>query len=315
MISNLIFIILCLVLGGLLRVSEKLPKNTPHVFNAFVIWVSLPSLILIQIPALLDHTKFGFDFLIPMSMAWILFISAFVVFYMLGKIFQWARAETGALILTAGLSNTSFLGYPILEAFFGQKGLRIGVLVDQLGTFLVLGTLGVVTASFFSPTLGKKIKFDEILKRVFTFPPFVSLVVAVLWHLTGTYGYGNCLRVLEKLSVTVVPLALISVGFQLKLSKEVLIRQWKPLVFGLGFKLVLAPMIFTILYVYIFSSRTFPVQVTILQAAMAPMILGAVLAEEFGLNAEIANLMVGVGIPVSIITVCLWNQLLTKILY
>ena len=307
------FIVLCLVLGGLLRVFQRLPKNAPHVLNALVIWVSLPALILIQIPALLDQTKFGWDYLIPISMAWILFVMAFLVFSLVGKIFKWQTKEIGALVLTAGLSNTSFLGYPILIAFFGLEGLRIAVLVDQLGTFLVFGTLAVMAASYFSPAASKTIKLGEILKRIITFPPLIALILAMLWHLTGTYGYKDALNVLGQLSATVIPLALIAVGFQLKLSKEVLIRQWKPLVLGLSFKLILAPMIFVVLYVFIFSSRTFPVRITILQAAMAPMILGAVLAEEFGLNAEIANLMVGVGIPISILTVYLWNQILSKI--
>jgi len=88
-----------------------------------------------------------------------------------------------------------------------------------------------------------------------------------------------------------------------------------PLLWGLSFKLFLAPIIFIILYVFLLSTRTFPVKITILQSAMAPMILGAVLAEEFGLNAEIANLMVGVGIPISIITVFCWDQLISKIFF
>jgi len=315
MLLNFFFIIFCLILGGLLRISGKLPKNAAHVLNVFVIWISLPSLILIQIPALLNQTKFGFDLLIPMSMAWIQFIAAFLLIVVIGKRLKWARAEMGALILTAGLGNTSFLGYPILEALYGQEGLRIGVLVDQLGTFLVFGTLGVIAASFFSPASGREIKLGEVLKRILTFPPLVALILATCWHFTGTYGYNDSIIVLDKLSATVVPLALIAVGFQLKLSTGALKRQWMPLLWGLSFKLFLAPIIFIILYVFLLSTRTFPVKITILQSAMAPMILGAVLAEEFGLNAEIANLMVGVGIPISIITVFCWDQLISKIFF
>jgi predicted permease len=45
------------------------------------------------------------------------------------------------LILTAGLGNTSFLGFPIIEALYGQEGMKTAILVDQPGTFVVLSTL------------------------------------------------------------------------------------------------------------------------------------------------------------------------------
>jgi predicted permease len=38
----------------------------------------------------------------------------------------------GCLILTAGLGNTSF-GFPIIEALYGEEGLKTAILVDQPG--------------------------------------------------------------------------------------------------------------------------------------------------------------------------------------
>jgi predicted permease len=51
----------------------------------------------------------------------------------------------------------------------------------------------------------------------------------------------------------------------------------------------------------------FTARVTILESAMAPMIMAAVVADEFDLDRQLANLMVGVGIPLSLVTVPLWN--------
>jgi predicted permease len=44
----------------------------------------------------------------------------------------------------------------------------------------------------------------------------------------------------------------------------------------------------------------------VLQAAMAPMISGGILAVSHRLNPPLANAMVGLGIPLSFITVPLW---------
>jgi predicted permease len=43
---------------------------------------------------------------------------------------------------------------------------------------------------------------------------------------------------------------------------------------------------------------------------MASMITSAVVATEFNLDTEMANLMVGIGIPLSLVTVPLWNYFL-----
>ncbi|MEI8176049.1 MAG: AEC family transporter [Candidatus Omnitrophota bacterium] len=305
---SFILIILCLTLGALLKRSGKFPREAPRAFNAFVIWVSLPALILVQIPALLQQTRLSFDLLIPVSMAWIQLLIALPLFYFIGKKLAWSNAQIGALILTAGLGNTSFVGFPILESLFGQEGLRVGVLNDQ-GTFLAFSTVGLAAASLFVEGTRSRITPALVVRNVMSFPPFIALMIAVIWHVSGTYGPGPLTMVFERLSVTLIPLALISVGFQLSASRQVIRQQWKPLLAGLGFKLLLAPLFFIVLYVYICSSHTFSTRVTILESAMAPMITGAIVAEEMGLDAEISNLMVGVGIPISIITVYLWNWL------
>jgi predicted permease len=61
-----------------------------------------------------------------------------------------SRETTGALIFTAGRANTSFVGLPMIEAFFGRHGIGLGLVIDQLGSYLVLATLGILVASIFS---------------------------------------------------------------------------------------------------------------------------------------------------------------------
>lgn len=53
-------------------------------------------------------------------------------------------------MLSGGLANTWFVGPPRIETFYGPSFLGIGTLVDQLGTYKVLSTVGVVVAATFS---------------------------------------------------------------------------------------------------------------------------------------------------------------------
>lgn len=48
------------------------------------------------------------------------------------------------------------------------------------------------------------------------------------------------------------------------------------------------------------------IDVSIMEAAMAPMITGTILATTYGLKPKLSSMMVGIGIPVSFLTLAFW---------
>lgn len=300
--SNFVLIFICLIIGSLMKKTGRLPMTTAASLNGFIIFVSLPATVLLQIPNLFATTKLSSQMLLPIAMPWLIFLASWALFSKLGKIRGWSQARQGALILTAGLGNTSFVGLPLLEALYGIEAVRWGVLIDQLGSFLVLSTLGLYVASSHGQQRHGEPKSP--LKQIVTFPPFIALVVAFVIVLGGISLNEMVTLILGKLSATLVPLALIAVGFQLKLSFSILRRYWRPLTLGLGYKLILCPLLFFIIF---HGDSSLMAKVTVLEAAMATMITSAVVASDFGLDEELANLMVGVSIPISLISVPLWN--------
>jgi predicted permease len=85
--------------------------------------------------------------------AWIGFV---VAFYCFGKKYGWSKIDW-LLNLNCRAGNTSFLGFPIIEALYGQEGMKTAILVDQPGTFVVLSTLGIIVATMYSK--GSQIAF------------------------------------------------------------------------------------------------------------------------------------------------------------
>jgi predicted permease len=209
------------------------------------------------------------------------------------------------LMLTGSLGNTSFVGFPLLEALFGVGALSVGVLVDQPGTFLVAGTLGVATAAFFS---GADVSAKKILRKVLSFPPFIALLLAFAFRFMALPS--EAYTVLDRMGATLVPLALLSVGMQLHFDTEKIKANFKYLCWGLGFKLVLAPLCFIGLYVGLFQQRGESVLITLVESAMAPMITAGILAIEYDLDTDLASLMVGIGIPLSLLSVPAWAWIL-----
>jgi len=300
--SNMILLAVCFVIGIVLRQARVLPEATPKVLNAYIIYVALPALALLHIHGL----ELSAGLVYPAAMAWVLFGGAFVFLLPLGKRTGLSAGTLGALFLTAGLGNTSFVGLPMIEAFYGPEYLGIGILADQLGSFLVLSTVGIAVAAAYSSgsTSGR-----EILRKVFTFPPFVAMIAGFALMAVPFPGWAE--GVLERLGGTLSPLALISVGFQLRLGD---IRQKiKPLGLGLFYKLVMGPALVAFLFVVILGARGVHIQVTLFEAAMAPMITGSIVAAEHDLDPALSALMVGVGIPLSFLTLSLWWWLLSCI--
>jgi hypothetical protein len=63
-------------------------------------------------------------------------------------------------------------------------------------------------------------------------------------------------------------------------------------------------------YKYILNGAGLIVEVSILESAMAPMITGTIVASQYGLKPKLASMMVGIGIPVSFLTIAIWYWVL-----
>ena len=297
--NNLILLILCFAAGVLLRLSRRMPEDAPVTLNSFIIHVSLPALTLLYIHSL----KLSGQVALVGLMAWIVFVLSAGLFWLVGRWLRLSRASTGALMLTGGLGNTSFLGLPMVETYFGKQGLATAIIADQLGSFFALSLLGITVAGIYStgrPALG------AIARRIISFPPFISLVLALLLIPVSYPAWLTA--VLARLGDTLAPLALLSVGMQLRLGH---VAEYKrDLAIGLAFKLLLAPLAIYLLYVQLLGAHGLAMRVTIFEAAMPPMITAAIVAAEHDLDPPLANAMVAAGLLVSFATLYAWSYFL-----
>ncbi len=294
--GSLLLLVVCLLAGVLLQRVAAVPANAAQALDQFVIHISLPALGLYFIPEL----TFSAELIFPVATGWIVFLGSAGFFLLLQRLFGWSRKLTGCLIVVAGLGNTSFIGFPVIEALYGKPGLTTAVLVDQ-STFIVLATLGVGVSAWYArggTTMG------ELLLKIVRFPPFIAFVVALLLNLLGMRFHADIKDMLWRIGATVSPVALVSVGLQLKIERRS--KHWGMLSLGLLYKLVLAPMIVFGLYALLAGRRDPTIAVCVLEAAMAPMITGAIVASSYGLKPKLANMLIGIGIPLSFLTLLGW---------
>ena len=168
---------------------------------------------------------------------------------------------------------------------------------------MALATYGIFVAAYYSNK--SEINVQIMMAKILTFPPFISLVVALFF--IGTPFPDTILKVLSALAVTIVPLALVAVGLQLQLKLPG--HEVKPFGMALFIKLVIAPMI-ALVIVKLSGWTSLAADVSVMEAGMAPMITAGAMASLSGLAPRLSSAIVGYGILISFATTAVLFKLL-----
>ena len=302
--ANILIVITSILIGLILQNVRNFPVEAPKALNAYLIYVVLPAVSLLHISKL----NLGLELLLPVSVGWIIFTITWILFGYLGKRFHWDEKTIGCLIICGGLSNTGFIGYPVIEAIYGAEGLKIAVLIDQTGSFLVVSSLAIIVASLYG---SEKMRKRDISKQMLLFPPFLFFIMALLLNIFQIEIRGVVEKVLESFSATLTPIALIAVGLQIKIKISDIKDNF--LWYGLAHKLILIPTLIYAIYHWIPTEnpdQNLIFKVSVMEAAMASMITSSIIATNYNLRPKLASLLVGVGIPLSVITLTFWFYLL-----
>ena len=300
--ESLILLFCCLGLGILFRQVRLLPENAYLSLNGLIIYVALPALILHKIPLI----SFTAEVAYPIAMPWLIFSLAIPFFILLGRQLQWSKQSIGCLILCCGLGNTSFIGIPVMQLLWGEAGVQVAILADQPGSFAALSTAGILMASYFS---GGGASAKELVSRVLRFPPFLVFMLALLLKFSGIFIPELLTFTLARLGSLVVPLALFSVGLQLQPSAPG--KDLPKLAWGLGYKLILAPALIYVLYILVLEQHDITGKGSVMEAAMGPMITAAIVATNFKLDPPLVGRVVGMGIPLSFVSLLFWYWILS----
>jgi malate permease and related proteins len=292
------FLLLTAGLLGLALLLRKLP-TAPAIadnLNWWVLYVALPAAVLELIPRL----HFDVHLWYLAGAQWLGCIVAALVFPALGRRLGWSRPRIAAATLMACFSNTAFIGLPMMEALRGPEGMSMAAIADQLGCFAAFNTVGTAIVALY---VGDNPSPGVIIKRMLLFPAFDATVIALVVGALG--GWPPVVpAVLHKLTVTLSPLAVFSVGLRLRLkplpgdlAATTVVGAWK---IGLMPLLALA-------FGRLVGVQGLPLGVAVMQAGMAPMFTSAILARRHGFDPEFTDTVVSITMVLSFVTVPLWS--------
>ena len=298
-VINFLIILVGLAGGYALRKLGRVQPSASGGINAWLLYIAMPAVILKYVPQIAWTPAVLF----PLASPVIVLAGGAVYTGISSALFRWTADRSASVFLSTSLANTSFVGFPLITAFYGTSALTVGVLCDQI-TFVLLSTVGIAAATW-AQAKGSGRHQGSLLaavgKKLLGFPPLLAFAAALI--LPHWVDLKPVEPLFDALAATLGPLALFSVGLQISLTQ--MGRGGAALAAGLTYKLVAAPLL-VLAAAAVFGVTGVTARVSVFEAAMAPMVTVAVLAAEYGLAPRLASAMVGLGIPLSLLTGAGW---------
>jgi predicted permease len=292
-------VFLMLALGMLCQRVRLFSDNAAETLNRVVLYVLLPAAVLRFASKLtLDISLLGL-----VAVPWLILLASMAAVEMLARLCRFSPQAKAVLLLCVPLSNSSFLGYPLVQAMLGDAALPFAVVYDQFGSFVMLSTWGVWVLARYAGDTPPSLR--DVAQRMIRFPPLIALLVALTLMPAAAPHVVDA--VLQRLSDAILPVVSLAVGLQLRLRLSRV--HWAPLASGVLLKLLLMPMVAWGI-AWTFDLQGAMAQVAVLETAMPPMITAGALAISHRLAPELAAALVGWGMVLSLGSLPLWHALL-----
>mgnify|MGYP001822134794 FL=1 len=286
--GTITLVVVCFSLGMLARSQVTDVTTIVQWLNRFIIYLALPALILLNVPQL----DISGRMLVPASFAWLWLLPGGLSAVWLARWKNWPREIEGALLLLVVMGNTSFVGLPLIQAFFDEAVLGYAIFYDQLGSFLILSTVGLLLVLMYSPhqAAAQKPGPLQIFLSVLKFPPMIALLVALFLPIDAPAAQLE--PVLTLLGMLLMPCALLVVGIQFR--PRLLPEHRQPVMAGVFIKMCMGPA-FALLFVTGVGSTDEVRAATVFQAAMPCMITPGLLAINAGIAPRLVAALLGYG--------------------
>lgn len=255
--------------------------------NNFIVYVSLPSIILLKVPPL----DFSSLVVVPVGFAWLWVLMGGLMVIALSRWQNWPRSIECAMLLLVTMGNTSYLGYPMVLAFFNDAVLAYAIFYDQLGSFIILSTYGLFIIALYSPSSAGHTERPStigVVKKVIGFPPLLALMVALFLPSNGLSG--NLLTVLSIMGEVLMPTALFVLGLQFQ--PRLLPEHKVPLISAITLKMIVAPIFASLSLAIIGASGDMQIA-TVFEAAMPCMMTPGLIAIGAGIAPRFIATLLG----------------------
>jgi len=220
----------------------------------------------------------------------------------IGTACRFQRQRLGAMLL-AVFPNVTYLGLPVLEQTFGDWARSVVIQMDLFAASPFLYTIGLMVVRRYGDESDTS---HKPLLAYLNAPPFWAAAVAVLLNLNGLQPAAWLGGLLQKLSASVVPLMVFSLGLALNWR----VVRWRNMPYVapvIVIKMLLMPLVAFALTTGLSLDNPHKA-VAILDLAMPSMIMGVVFCDRYHLDSGLYAMTVTVTTALSLITLPFWYK-------
>lgn len=302
-LTQVIVLFSLIAVGYVCKKLKLLSNNMNQDVSNLLVYITLPAMIIVSLSSLAFSQELLVETMQLLGISFVMYLVFIFLSYILVRI--WRVEGTTKDIYQFGLvfSNSTFLGYPVAYAVFGQQGLFFMAVCDVMFS-VFLWTFGVLVMSRplkeLSQEEGTSPRFST-LKKIIN-PGIVAVFIGFI--LLGTSlelpkAVGELLQLLG--SVT-TPLAMVFIGSILgDIEIKAILRDTKSILWGLQ-RLILLP--FIVFCVLKFSGfEGYLLRIPVLYAAMPVGAMTSVMAAKYGNDYHLASRLIFSSTLLCIVTI------------
>ncbi len=264
------------------RWSNQAQELSSRLLEA-IVFVLLPVIIFFTVIELKITSSIGAG----LGFGWVERLVVFGLAWLIGtKVLRLARPETGAVMTTASLANTGYLGIPLVGLMLGHDKIGLAVTYDTVVNAPAVVLLGFGIGAAYGTKAGDT-RRDRMKAFIVRNPPLYALLLALALPSSVAPSWGSDLA--HILALGIAPLGFFALGVNLMLEhEETGVRIFPPpftapVATAVILRCIVAPAVVGLLSVTVIGVPT----AFLIEAAMASGINSLVVAHLYGLDMRI----------------------------
>lgn len=212
-VEKMITLFLYIVVGYILRKKELISDGFTNGIVKVLMLVGMPAMVLntFQTDISPETVKVGLNVFLLTCVAYGI---SYIVGFATAKLFKIELSVTGIWIFSVMFPNHGFMGWPVIQALYGQEGMFLAVF-GNLGFQIFSFTVGVLVISKYANS-GKA---NISLRKLLITPVNISMLLGIILFMTGKRLPSAVNGTLSGLGGLVTPLAMIYIGAILTKNK------------------------------------------------------------------------------------------------
>jgi predicted permease len=300
MVSSLVSLLICLTAGFICRKNGILSDSVNSGLSNLLLNVTLPCTIIINLIRPFSRNLLLEGLLVLLISTLANYAGVFIGF-LLTKFLKSSSSEKAVLVFAVAFGNVGYMGFPIIDAIYGQDGMFFAAMVS-ISFNVMTNTHGV--RMFLKSQQASSFE----VRQIFTNPALIATLMGMIFFLTSFTLPRPVLNGMGLLASMTTPLSMLIIGSLLAKSDiRKIYNDFKVYPAAL-LRLVVIPIL--VLACKPLIHNQIMLAVLVILAGMPSATLLAIFAERYGTNAEQASKIVFITTVFSLFTIPLLSILL-----